>query len=127
VAFVVDVLARRIVGWRVADSMHTEPVPDGLEQALWSRKVGEGQVHHGDRGSQYRFIRCPDRLAEAGIQPSAGSVGDSSDNALAETVIGLRIGKITWLLADGLAYRRRGCWRLETETSRWRNAMDLLS
>jgi putative transposase len=89
VAFVIDVFARRIIGWRVARSMHTELVLDALEQALWSRSGAAGVVHHSDRGSQYLSIRYSERLAEAGIEPSVGSVGDSYDNALAETIIGL--------------------------------------
>lgn len=89
VAFVVDVFARRIVGWRVAKSMRTDLVLDALEQALWSRSSGEGLIHHSDRGSQYLSIRYSERLAEAGAEPSVGSVGDSYDNALAETIIGL--------------------------------------
>ena len=89
VAFVIDVFARRIIGWRVARSMHTELVLDALEQALWSRCPGKGVVHHSDRGSQYLSIRYTERLAEMGVEPSVGSVGDSYDNALAETIIGL--------------------------------------
>ena len=89
VAFVIDVFARRIVGWRVARSMRTELVLDALEQALWARKKVTGLIHHSDRGSQYLSIRYSERLAEAGVDPSVGSVGDSSDNALAETIIGL--------------------------------------
>lgn len=89
VAFVVDVFARRIIGWRVARSMHAELVLDALEQAIWSRSGVKGVVHHSDRGSQYLSIRYSERLAEAGAQPSVGSVGDSYDNALAETIIGL--------------------------------------
>ena len=89
VAFVIDVFARRIIGWRVARSMHTELVLDALEQALWSRSSAAGVVHHSDRGSQYLSIRYSERLAEAGVEPSVGSVGDSYDNALAETIIGL--------------------------------------
>ena len=89
VAFVIDVFARRIIGWRVAHSMHAELVLDALEQAIWSRSGIEGVVHHSDRGSQYLSIRYSERLAEAGAQPSVGSVGDSYDNALAETIIGL--------------------------------------
>ena len=89
VAFIVDVFARRIIGWRVARSMHTELVLDALEQALWARSGAKGVVHHSDRGSQYLSIRYSERLAEAGIEPSVGSVGDSYDNALAETIIGL--------------------------------------
>ena len=89
VAFVIDVFARRIVGWRVARSMRTELVLDALEQALWARKKVTGLIHHSDRGSQYLSIRYSERLAEAGVDPSVGSVGDSYDNALAETIIGL--------------------------------------
>ncbi len=88
-AFVIDVFARRIIGWRVARSMHTELVLDALEQALWSRCPGKGVVHHSDRGSQYLSIRYTERLAEMGVEPSVGSVGDSYDNSLAETIIGL--------------------------------------
>jgi transposase InsO family protein len=89
VAFVVDVFARRIIGWRVARSMRTDLVLDALEQALWSRVDVHGVVHHSDRGSQYLSIRYSERLAEFGLEPSVGSVGDSYDNALAETIIGL--------------------------------------
>lgn len=89
VAFVIDVFARRIIGWRVARSMHAELVLDALEQAIWARSGAKGVVHHSDRGSQYLSIRYSERLAEIGAQPSVGSVGDSYDNALAETVIGL--------------------------------------
>jgi len=91
VAFVVDVFSRRIVGWRQSSSMHTEFVLDALEQALYDRKPSEddGLVHHSDRGSQYLSIRYSERLAEAGIEPSVGSKGDSYDNALAETINGL--------------------------------------
>ena len=89
VAFVVDVFARRIIGWRVARSMRTDLVLDALEQALWSRMDVRGVVHHSDRGSQYLSIRYSERLAEVGVEPSVGSVGDSYDNALAETIIGL--------------------------------------
>jgi len=89
VAFVVDVYARSIVGWRVSTSMKTELVMDALEQALWARKNRLGLVHHSDRGSQYLSIRYTERLAEAGINASVGTTGDSYDNALAETIIGL--------------------------------------
>ncbi len=91
VAFVIDVYARRIVGWRVARSMRTDFVLDALEQALYARRAErEGAlVHHSDRGSQYVSIRYTERLAEAGIEPSVGSKGDSYDNALAETINGL--------------------------------------
>jgi transposase InsO family protein len=89
VAFVIDVFARRIIGWRVARSMQTDLVLDALEQALWARSGARGVVHHSDRGCQYLSIRYTERLAEAGVEPSVGSVGDSYDNALAETIIGL--------------------------------------
>ena len=90
VAFVIDVFARRIVGWRVSSSMRTDFVLDALEQALYARQpeLG-GLIHHSDRGSQYVSIRYTERLAEAGIEPSVGSRGDSYDNALAETINGL--------------------------------------
>ena len=91
VAFVIDVYARRIVGWRVSTSMHTDFVLDALEQALYARQPErDGElIHHSDRGSQYVSIRYSERLAEAGIEPSVGSKGDSYDNALAETINGL--------------------------------------
>jgi len=89
VAFVVDVYSRMIVGWRVWNSMKTDLVLDALEQALYARQDTTGLVHHSDRGSQYLSIRYTERLAEAGIEPSVGSVGNSYDNALAETIIGL--------------------------------------
>lgn len=89
VAFVTDVFARRIVGWRVSNSMHTDFVLDALEQAIWSRKGAEGVIHHSDKGSQYLSIRYTNRLTEAGVEPSVGSTGDAYDNALAETINGL--------------------------------------
>ncbi|EME01269.1 hypothetical protein B381_05061 [Stutzerimonas stutzeri NF13] len=91
VAFVIDVFARRIVGWRVSSSARTDFVLDALEQALYARRpVGQGSlIHHSDRGVQYVSIRYTERLAEAGVEPSVGSVGDSYDNALAETINGL--------------------------------------
>ena len=114
VAFVIDVFARRIIGWRVARSMHAELVLDALEQAIWSRSGIEGVVHHSDRGSQYLSIRYSERLAEAGAQPSVGSVGDSYDNALAESIIGLFKTEII---------HRRGPWRnleaVEYATLEW--------
>jgi transposase InsO family protein len=114
VAFVVDVFSRWIVGWRVASSMRTDLVLDALEQALWSRQVSEGLVHHSDRGSQYLSIRYTERLAEAGLQASVGSVGDSYDNALAETINGLYKTELI---------RRRGPWRhvddVEYATLQW--------
>jgi putative transposase len=93
VAFVVDAYARRILGWRTATTMTTSVVLDALEQAIWTRtRTGTALasvVAHSDRGSQYTSIRYAERLAEAGIAPSVGSVGDSYDNALAETINGL--------------------------------------
>lgn len=91
VAFVIDVYARCIVGWKVSSTMHTDFVLDALEQALHARKPFDkgGLIHHSDRGSQYVSVRYSERLAEAGVDASVGSVGDSSDNALAETINGL--------------------------------------
>jgi putative transposase len=91
VAFVIDTFARRIVGWRVSRNAQAGFVLDALEQALHDRRPiqGGGLVHHSDRGGQYLSIRYTERLAIAGIEPSVGSVGDSYDNALAESIIGL--------------------------------------
>jgi len=91
VAFVIDAYARRIVGWRVSSSMEAGFVLDALEQALYDRRPvqDDGLIHHSDRGAQYVSIKYTERLAEAGIEPSVGSVGDSYDNALAETINGL--------------------------------------
>lgn len=89
VAFVIDVFARRIVGWRASTSMRSDLALDALEQALYDRETDAGLIHHSDRGVQYLAIRYTERLAEAGIEPSVGSRGDAYDNALAETVIGL--------------------------------------
>jgi putative transposase len=103
VAFVIDVFARRIVGWRVSRTAHAAFVLDALEQALHDRRpLKGGLIHHSDRGCQYVAIRYTERLLEAGIEPSVGSVGDSYDNALAETVIGLFKTEVI---------RRRGPWR----------------
>jgi putative transposase len=116
VAFVIDAFARRIVGWRVSRSARADFVLDALEQALHQRRpfAGSGLVCHSDRGSQYVSIRYTERLAEAGIEPSVGSVGDSYDNALAETVIGLFQTEII---------HRRGPWRsfeaVEFATLEW--------
>ena len=116
VAFVIDAFARRIVGWRVSRSARADFVLDALEQALYQRQpFGGGElVHHSDRGSQYVSIRYTERLAEAGIEPSVGSVGDSYDNALAETVIGLFKTEVI---------HRRGPWRsfeaVEFATLEW--------
>ena len=91
VAFVIDVFARRIVGWRMSSSMRTDFLLDALEQALYDRQPERDRslIHHSDCGSQYVSIRYSERLGEAGIAPSVGSWGDSSDNALAETINGL--------------------------------------
>ena len=116
VAFVIDAYARRIVGWRVSRTAHASFVLDALEQALHDRKPmqGGGLVHHSDRGVQYVSIKYTERLAEAGIEPSVGSVGDSYDNALAETVNGLYKAEII---------HRRGPWRsfeaVEFATLEW--------
>ena len=88
-AFVIDVYARRIVGWRVSNSLRTDLALDALEQALYSRTGTDGLIHHSDRGTQYLSIRYTERLSEAGLESSVGTVGDSYDNALAETIIGL--------------------------------------
>lgn len=86
-----DVFARRIMGWRVSHSIRTDCVLDALEQALYVRQLerSDAEVHHSHSGSQYVSIHCTERLAEAEIEPSAGSRGDSYDNALAETISGL--------------------------------------
>ena len=116
VAFVIDVYARRIVGWRASRSAHTAFVLDALEQALHDRcpQHRGGLVHHSDRGSQYVSIKYTERLAEAGIEPSVGSVGDSYDNALAETINGLYKAEVI---------HRRGPWRnfeaVEFATLEW--------
>lgn len=89
VAFVIDVFARCIVGWRVSRSMQTDLVLDALEQALHARQVGDGLIHHSDRGCQYLSIRYTERLQQVGAEPSVGSTGDSYDNAMAESIIGL--------------------------------------
>ena len=116
VAFVIDVFARRIVGWRVSRSMHTDFVLDALEQALHARQPGQDDalIHHSDRGSQYVSIRYTGRLLDAGIEPSVGSTGDSYDNALAETINGLYKAELI---------HRRAPWKtleaLELATLEW--------
>ena len=116
VAFVIDVYARYIVGWRVSRTAHASFVLDALEQALHDRRPVHrgGLVHHSDRGSQYVSIKYTERLAEAGIEPSVGSVGDSYDNALAETINGLYKAEVI---------HRRGPWRsfeaVEFATLEW--------
>jgi len=114
VAFVIDVFARMIVGWRVSASMSAELTLDALEQALWARRITGGLVHHSDLGSQYLAIRYSERLADEGINPSVGSAGDSYDNALAESVIGLFKTEVI---------RRKGPWKslesVEYATLNW--------
>ncbi len=116
VAFIIDTFARRIVGWRASRTPHTSFVLDALEQALYERRPAHkgGLVHHSDRGSQYVSIRYTERLAEAGIEPSVGSVGDSYDNALAETINGLYKAEVI---------HRCGPWRsfeaVEFATLKW--------
>ena len=116
VAFVIDAYARRIVGWRVSNSLRTDWALDALEQALHARVVDsrDALVHHGDRGSQSLSIRYTERLAEAGIEPSVGSVGDSYDNALAQSIIGRYQTEVI---------RTRGPWRglepVEFATLEW--------
>jgi putative transposase len=116
VAFVIDAYARRIVGWRASRTAHASFVLDALEQALHDRRPvhRDGLVHHSDRGSQYVSIKYAERLAEAGIEPSVGSVGDSYDNALAETINGLYKAEVI---------HRRGPWRsfeaVEFATLEW--------
>jgi transposase InsO family protein len=102
VAFITDVFSRKIVGWRVSYSLRSDLALDALEQALHARPDTDDLVHHSDRGVQYLSIRYTERLAKAGIEPSVGSVGDSYDNALAETIIGLYKTEVI---------RRNGPWR----------------
>ena len=108
VAFVVDVFSRFIVGWKVSASARTEFVLDALEQALYARKPVGDLIHHSDRGVQYVSIRYTDRLAEAGIEASVGSVGDSYDNALAETINGLYKAEVihrqSWKSREAVEY-----------------------
>jgi transposase InsO family protein len=116
VAFVIDVFSRRIVGWRASSSLRSDLALDALEQALYDRPIAQADrlVHHSDRGVQYLSIRYTERLAEAGIELSVGSTGDSYDNALAETVIGLFKTEEIY---------RRGPWRcledVEFATLEW--------
>jgi transposase InsO family protein len=114
VAFVIDVFARAIVGWKASRSAHAGFVLDALEQAVAGRRPADGLVHHSDRGSQYVSIAYTERLLEAGIEPSVGSVGDSYDNALAETINGLYKAELI---------HRRGPWRsfeaVELATLEW--------
>jgi transposase InsO family protein len=116
VSFVIDVFSRKIVGWRASTSLRTDLALDALEQAIWDR-LGRGAkplIHHSDAGGQYLSIRYTERLAEAGIEPSVGSVGDSYDNSMAESVIGLYKTELI---------RNRGPWRnldtVEFATLEW--------
>jgi transposase InsO family protein len=114
VAFVIDVFSRYIVGWRVSSSLRSDLALDALEQALWARQPGDGLVHHSDRGSQYLSIRYTERLADAGIEASVGSKGDSYDNALAEAINSLFKAEVIY---------RRGPWKsreaVELATLTW--------
>lgn len=114
VAFVIDVFSRRIVGWRASTSWRTDLALDALEQALYDRDTNEPLVHHSDRGVQYLSIRYTERLADAGIEPSVGSRGDSYDNALAKTLIGLY--KTEVIYHDG---PWRGLEHVELATLEW--------
>jgi putative transposase len=115
VAFVIDAFSRFLVGWQASRSLRTDLALDALEMAIWRRRGGlDGLVHHSDRGSQYLSIRYTERLAEAGAVTSVGSRGDSYDNALAETIIGLYKAELI---------RRRGPWKgldeVEYATLKW--------
>jgi transposase InsO family protein len=114
VAFVIDAFSRLIAGWRASSALRSDLALDALEQALWARAPGDQLVHHSDRGVQYVAIRYTERLAEAGIERSVGSVGDAFDNALAETVIGLYKTEVI---------HRRGPWphlqQVELATLEW--------
>ena len=114
VAFIIDVFSRMIVGWRVSRSLRSDLALDALEQALYARRHIQRLIHHSDRGVQYVSISYSERLAKAGIEPSVGSVGDSYDNALAESVIGLYKAEVIY---------RLGPWRnsehVEFETLDW--------
>ncbi len=114
VAFVIDVFSRRIVGWYVSNSLRSDLALNALEQAIYERDRSKALIHHSDRGVQYLSIRYTERLADAGIEPSVGSKGDSYDNALAESVIGLFKTEVI---------RRQGPWRglddVEIATLQW--------
>ena len=102
-AFVIDVYSRRIVGWQVANHLRTDLALDALEQAIWARDDRlDGLVHHSDRGTQYLSIRYTERLTDEGAVASVGSRGDSYDNAVAESTIGLYKTELI---------HRRGPWR----------------
>ena len=114
VAFVIATFANKIVGWRASRSQQTQFVLDALEQALYERRPSDSLIHHSDRGSQYVSIKYSERLADAGLEPSVGTVGDSYDNALAETMIGLFKAEVI---------HRLGPWKsadaVEWETMKW--------
>ena len=114
VAFIIDVFSRMIVGWRASTSMNAELTLDALEQAIWARDISGKLIHHSDHGSQYLSIRYSERLAEAGIEASVGSVGSAYDNALAETINGLYKTEVI---------RKRGPWKnleaVEYATLEW--------
>jgi putative transposase len=114
VAFVIDVFSRYIVGWRVSSSLRSDLALDALEQALWARQPADGLVHHSDRGVQYLSIRYSERLADAGIEASVGSKGDSYDNALAEAINSLYKSEVIY---------RQGPWKsreaVEVATLTW--------
>lgn len=118
VAFVIDVFARKIVGWRVSTSMTTGFVLDALNQAICQRAPSEADnlIHHSDRGSQYLSIKYTERLVEAGIDPSVGSVGDSYDNALAESTIGLFKTEVIDFMGPW-----KSVGQVEWETLKWVN------
>lgn len=114
VAFVIDTFANKIVGWRASRSQQTQFVLDALEQALYERRSSDGLIHHSGRGSQYLSIKYTERLADAGLEPSVGTVGDSYDNALAETMISLFKAEVI---------HRLGSWKsaeaVEWQTLKW--------
>ena len=114
VAFITDVFSRRIVGWQSDSSLRTDLALEALEQALSERSVEQGLIHHSDRGSQYLSIRYTERLATSGVERSVGSVGDSYDNALAETINGLYKAELIY---------REGPWQglsaVELATFHW--------
>lgn len=114
VAFIIDVFSRMIVGWRASTSMNADLTLDALEQAIWARDISGKLIHHSDHGSQYLSIRYSERLAEAGIEASVGSVGSAYDNALAETINGLYKTEVI---------RKRGPWKnleaVEYATLEW--------
>ena len=114
VALIIDVFSRMIVGWRASTSMNPGLTLDALEQAIWARDISGKLIHHSDHGSQYLSIRYSERLAEAGIEASVGSVGSAYDNALAETINGLYKTEVI---------RKRGPWKnleaVEYATLEW--------